>query len=84
MSELDAFNDENAGEEVDPAADFLAREQSELAGLQDDNFEVVDNHEQPSNSNGNAIVDDHSGSSTSSPFHDLFYFYRQWVPFLKV
>jgi len=37
MSEFDAFESAPTGE-VDPAADFLAREQSELAGLEDDNF----------------------------------------------
>jgi len=37
MSEFDAFEAAPTGE-VDPAADFLAREQSELAGLEDDNF----------------------------------------------
>jgi len=36
MADFDAF--ESAPAEVDPAADFLAREQSELAGLEDDNF----------------------------------------------
>ncbi|KAK3782412.1 hypothetical protein RRG08_033053 [Elysia crispata] len=37
MSEFDAFNSAPS-EEADPAADFLAREQSELAGLEDDTF----------------------------------------------
>ncbi|KAG1666741.1 Clathrin light chain A [Nymphon striatum] len=51
MSDMDAFGDDipqeqNQNEnEVDPAAEFLAREQSELAGLQDDNFEVVSNEQ---------------------------------------
>lgn len=40
MSGFDAFEG-TFGEEVDPAADFLAREQSELAGLDDDNFGEV-------------------------------------------
>lgn len=40
MADFDAF--ETAPTEVDPAADFLAREQSELAGLEDDNFGTSD------------------------------------------
>uniref|UniRef100_A0A2C9K0D3 Clathrin light chain n=1 Tax=Biomphalaria glabrata TaxID=6526 RepID=A0A2C9K0D3_BIOGL len=36
MADFDAF-ESTPSEEVDPAADFLAREQSELAGLEDDN-----------------------------------------------
>ncbi|CAI9729142.1 clathrin light chain B-like isoform X1 [Octopus vulgaris] len=41
----DFENFESAGDgnvEEDPAADFLAREQTELAGLEDDNFPVAD------------------------------------------
>ncbi|XP_038051934.1 clathrin light chain B-like [Patiria miniata] len=34
----DLNNDGNSAPEVDPAAEFLAREQDELAGLEDDNF----------------------------------------------
>ncbi|XP_022088877.1 clathrin light chain B-like isoform X2 [Acanthaster planci] len=34
----DLMNDGNSAPEVDPAAEFLAREQDELAGLEDDNF----------------------------------------------
>lgn len=49
MSDVDAFEEDIPQEQIqnenendiDPAAEFLAREQSELAGLQDDNFEVV-------------------------------------------
>ncbi|XP_059142244.1 clathrin light chain A-like isoform X4 [Physella acuta] len=37
MADFDAFESAPT-DEVDPAADFLAREQSELAGLEDDNF----------------------------------------------
>lgn len=39
MSEFDAFDSEPLAQntEEDPAAAFLAREQSELAGLEDDN-----------------------------------------------
>lgn len=39
MSEFDAFDSEPPAQntEEDPAAAFLAREQSELAGLEDDN-----------------------------------------------
>jgi hypothetical protein len=35
---MDAFGDENFGSsaEVDPAAEFLAREQDQLAGLEDE------------------------------------------------
>jgi hypothetical protein len=35
---MDAFGDDftTAGAEVDPAAEFLAREQDQLAGLEDD------------------------------------------------
>ncbi|XP_048726987.1 clathrin light chain A-like [Ostrea edulis] len=40
MSEFDAFDSEPPSQnaEEDPAAAFLAREQTELAGLEDDNF----------------------------------------------
>ncbi|XP_035826001.1 clathrin light chain B isoform X2 [Aplysia californica] len=41
MADFDAFETAPSGE-VDPAADFLAREQSELAGLEDDNFAAAD------------------------------------------
>lgn len=39
MSEFDAFDSDPPAQntEEDPAAAFLAREQSELAGLEDDN-----------------------------------------------
>jgi len=42
MDGFDAFNTPHNGttEEADPAAEFLAREQSNLAGLVDDNFDV--------------------------------------------
>ncbi|XP_023219122.1 clathrin light chain B-like isoform X2 [Centruroides sculpturatus] len=46
MEEYEAFeaNFNNVGEEEeDPAAEFLAREQTELAGLEDDNFDVSEN-----------------------------------------
>ena len=43
MADFDAFETNQAPQvEEDPAAEFLAREQSELAGLEDDNF-VQDN-----------------------------------------
>ena len=45
MADFDAFGDAPPAE-VDPAADFLAREQSELAGLEDDNFGVCDSQPQ--------------------------------------
>ena len=48
MADFDAF--ESAPAEVDPAADFLAREQSELAGLEDDNFAAPES--QPESSQG--------------------------------
>lgn len=40
MSEFDVFDSEPPSQnaEEDPAAAFLAREQTELAGLEDDNF----------------------------------------------
>lgn len=38
----DAFGDENLNE-VDPAAEFLAREQNNLAGLEDDIKPVITN-----------------------------------------
>ncbi len=37
MADFDNFEGANPTEE-DPAAEFLAREQTELAGLEDDNF----------------------------------------------
>lgn len=37
MADFDNFEGANTAEE-DPAAEFLAREQTELAGLEDDNF----------------------------------------------
>lgn len=49
----DFENFESTGEpnvEEDPAADFLAREQTELAGLEDDNFAIEDSS-QPSEGN---------------------------------
>ncbi|CAL1535738.1 unnamed protein product [Lymnaea stagnalis] len=39
MADFDAF-ESAPSDDIDPAADFLAREQSELAGLEDDNFGV--------------------------------------------
>ncbi|RUS88231.1 hypothetical protein EGW08_003997 [Elysia chlorotica] len=47
MADFEAFNSAPS-EEVDPAADFLAREQSELAGLEDDTFDQqpVDNNQE--------------------------------------
>lgn len=33
---MEDLNDHNEGTEVDPAAEFLAREQNELAGLEDE------------------------------------------------
>ena len=41
MAEFDAFDSVQQTEqqnEIDPAADFLAREQDELKGLEDDTF----------------------------------------------
>ncbi|CAG5131963.1 unnamed protein product [Candidula unifasciata] len=43
MADFDAF-ESAPSEDVDPAADFLAREQSELAGLDDDNFGESSNY----------------------------------------
>lgn len=42
MSEFDAFT---SAEEKDPAADFLAREQDQLAALEDDEFGSLDKTE---------------------------------------
>jgi len=52
MADFDALGDAPPAEEVDPAADFLAREQSELAGLEDDNFGVNDSQPQAPQDNG--------------------------------
>ena len=49
MADFDAFESAPAAE-VDPAADFLAREQNELAGLEDDNFGTLDSQAEPSQS----------------------------------
>lgn len=46
MEDFEAFEtafDNNVGEEEDPAAEFLAREQTELAGLEDENFDISEN-----------------------------------------
>ena len=40
MADFDNFESAAPQQEEDPAADFLAREQDQLAGLEDDNFGV--------------------------------------------
>lgn len=45
---MDAFGDENFDEnEIDPAAEFLAREQTELAGLEDELNTVIQSTQPP-------------------------------------
>ena len=44
MADFDQF--EGAQQEEDPAADFLAREQDQMAGLEDNDFGFPD-HQQP-------------------------------------
>jgi len=62
---MDGFNDSfDAGQEADPAAEFLAREQSNLAGLEDDLPPVV------TNGNGtltNGVSDEVSPTPTPTP-----------------
>lgn len=41
MAEFDNFEGSAAPQEEDPAAEFLAREQNEMAGLEDDSFGVA-------------------------------------------
>ena len=38
MADFDNFEGSAAPQEEDPAAEFLAREQNEMAGLEDDTF----------------------------------------------
>ncbi|CAI9729144.1 clathrin light chain A-like isoform X2 [Octopus vulgaris] len=60
----DFENFESAGDgnvEEDPAADFLAREQTELAGLEDDNFPVAD-APQPTAADGFNTYDESSAT----------------------
>jgi len=52
MADFDALGDAPPPAEVDPAADFLAREQSELAGLEDDNFGVSESQPQEPQDDG--------------------------------
>ena len=42
MSDFDAFESAAPQQEEDPAAEFLAREQDQLAELEDDNFVITD------------------------------------------
>jgi len=51
MADFEALGDAPPAE-VDPAADFLAREQSELAGLEDDNFGVSESQTQEPQDDG--------------------------------
>jgi len=51
MADFEALGDTPPAE-VDPAADFLAREQSELAGLEDDNFGVSESQTQEPQDDG--------------------------------
>ncbi|XP_071110879.1 clathrin light chain B-like isoform X1 [Haliotis cracherodii] len=67
MADFDNFEGANTAEE-DPAAEFLAREQTELAGLEDDNF-AGDSSAQPGGGDFDAF-----GSQSTEPAaqNDLF------------
>ncbi|XP_071110888.1 clathrin light chain A-like isoform X2 [Haliotis cracherodii] len=60
MADFDNFEGANTAEE-DPAAEFLAREQTELAGLEDDNF-AGDSSAQPGGGDFDAF-----GSQSTEP-----------------
>ena len=72
MSDFDAFGDSNEQQpqvqEEDPAADFLAREQDELKGLEDDNFgeQIPDQTTQ-----GNEVCSRCLGQRVHSPFFNF-------------
>lgn len=73
MAEFDNFDADFGGEpalpEVDPAAEFLAREQDELAGLEDD---IIDSFE-PGSAALNAIPNSQSPDEGASLIINKYY-----------